>query len=76
LIARRETRPDRFSCAVSHFNSEEEEAQWWYDNRDAVGEKVAQAMSEGKTSKAKGLSVRQRIEAIKSKEVNIRLPEG
>ncbi|QHN05075.1 hypothetical protein FTO74_18245 [Granulicella sp. WH15] len=33
------------------FKSEAEEAQWWYDNREARGEEFAQAIREGRTSR-------------------------
>jgi predicted DNA binding CopG/RHH family protein len=60
---------------VPKFKTEEEEAKWWYENREAVGEDFAQAMREGKTSRGSGLSPSQRVEAMRAKAVNIRLPE-
>ncbi len=32
---------------VPKFETEAEEAQWWYDNRDAVGENFAEAIKNG-----------------------------
>ena len=61
---------------VPKFRTEAEEATWWYENREVVGKEVAQAMREGRTSKANGLSIRDRVEAIRTaKAVNIPIAE-
>jgi hypothetical protein len=33
------------------FENESEEAQWWFDNREAVGEDFAQAIREGRVTR-------------------------
>jgi predicted DNA binding CopG/RHH family protein len=59
---------------IPHFNSEEE-ANWWYDNRERIGEEFAQAMREGLVSSGKGLTIQQRIENMRRNAALIRLPD-
>ena len=35
---------------LPHFNSEVEEAEWWFANREANGERFAKAIREGRAS--------------------------
>jgi hypothetical protein len=35
---------------LPHFNSEAEEAEWWFANREANGERFAKAIREGRAS--------------------------
>lgn len=57
------------------FANEKEEQQWYSDNRDKIDEEVAQAMREGRTSRGANLSIQERIESMRAKAMNIRLPE-
>ena len=58
------------------FKSEAEEAQWYYDHREELGEEFAKAMRDGRTTSGKGRTIKERIEAMRAKAVNIRLPEA
>ncbi len=39
----------RSTFNMPHFETEAEEADWWYDNREEHGEIMAKAMEEGRT---------------------------
>lgn len=56
------------------FETESEEAQWTYENRERLGQEFAQAMREGKTARLTGAKLLARIEASRTKAMNIRLP--
>ena len=57
------------------FATEGEQAKWIYENREQLGEEFAQAMRDGRTSRPPAGDLRARVEAAKSKAVNIRLAE-
>jgi len=56
------------------FKSEAEEAQWWFDNQDLVGEKFLEAAKNG--TLGRGTMMKQYAERQAAKSTTIRLDEG
>jgi hypothetical protein len=42
---------DQHRKELPAFKSEGEEAQWWFDNREALGDEFVQAINEGRVTK-------------------------
>src|SRR5688500_2988718 len=61
---------------IPKFKNADEEAQWWYDNREELGEEFAQAMREGRTTRLTTEKLLERIETAKAQAINIRIPEN
>ena len=59
---------------VPKFKTEAEEAQWWFDNREKVGDALINAMDNGTTRR--GTAQRLTSEARASRNVTIRMAEA
>ena len=46
---------------IPQFNSEEEEANWWYDHRDETAEWMAEAFEKGETTTLAAALERRRL---------------
>jgi predicted DNA binding CopG/RHH family protein len=56
------------------FKSEAEEAQWWFDNQDMLGDKFLEAAKNG--TLGRGTVMKQYTERQAAKSTTIRLDEG
>ena len=65
-------KPERI--VVPKFQTEAEEAQWWYENRDRVEEALMEAMENGTIQQ--GTAQRLTREARASRNVTIRMAEA
>lgn len=54
---------------IPKFKNEDEEAQWWSDNREQLGKEAAEAMRQGKTRPLTKEMIRARIKASKEAQV-------
>jgi hypothetical protein len=53
---------------IPKFKTDEEEAKWWYDNREQLGKEAAEAIRRGKTRPLTEAIIRERIKAAQSRE--------
>src|SRR5215510_12790545 len=67
---------EKTTMKMPKFKTEAEEAEWFYENRDRLGEEFAEALRQGKTTRLTHEKLLARIEASKAKAINIRLPEA
>lgn len=61
---------------VPAFNSEEEEAEWWYKNRTRLDNDLPEAAKKGELKALDQATLRARLAASKARMVSIRLPES
>jgi predicted DNA binding CopG/RHH family protein len=58
---------------VPHFNSEAEEAQWWFDHREQTASLLEEAAEQGKTTKLAAILEKKRAAAGPTPTVSIRI---
>jgi predicted DNA binding CopG/RHH family protein len=61
---------------IPAFQSESEEAEWWYKNRARLDKDLVEAAKKGALRRLDGATLKTRLAASKSRVVSIRLPEG
>ena len=62
--------------AIPAFNSEAEEAEWWYGNRARLDKDLVEASKKGQLKRLDQEKLKARLAASKSRVVSIRLPEN
>ncbi|HLJ48300.1 MAG TPA: hypothetical protein VKU01_19935 [Bryobacteraceae bacterium] len=61
---------------IAVFESETEEAEWWYKNREELDKDFDEAAKEGSLKHLNDSTLKARLAASKSRVVSIRLPEA
>jgi predicted DNA binding CopG/RHH family protein len=61
--------------AIPTFQSEAEEAEWWYKNRAKLDKDLVEAVKKGKLKRLGQATLKARLAASKSRVVSIRLPK-
>jgi predicted DNA binding CopG/RHH family protein len=57
------------------FESEDEEAAWWFRNRKGLDQDLPQAANKGQLKRLDRAELRKRLKASKTRVVSLRLPE-
>jgi predicted DNA binding CopG/RHH family protein len=61
--------------AIPAFESETEEAEWWFQNRKRLDQDLLQAASKGRLKRLDQTELKKRLAASKTRVVSLRLPE-